>query len=103
MNETDYRTDVARTVLSSHAARAHAASASAIVVAKRALDSDGDDDDVGVVWALDQLSHAMCVVPDMNMFMLDMSCAPPSQFIATECSIALASAASLVPAIYIYL
>ena len=41
-------------------------------------DSDGDDDDVGVVWALDQLSQAMCVVPDMNMFMLDMSCAPPS-------------------------
>ena len=103
MNETDYRTDVARTVLSSHAARAHAASASAIVVATRALDSDGDDDDDDVVWALDQLSQAMCVVPDMNMFMLDMSCAPPSQFIATECSIALASAAASVPAIYIYL
>ena len=93
MNETDYRTDVARTVLSSHAARAHAASASAIVVATRALDSDGDDDDVGVVWALDQLSQAMCVVPDMNMFMLDMSCAPPSQFIATECSIGSPAAA----------
>jgi len=75
------------TMISSHATSASAASASAasvvvVVVATVAL------------LALDQPAHAVCVAPDMYMLMLDMWCASPSQFIATECSIALASAAA---------
>ena len=78
------------TMISSHATSASAASASAasvvvVVVATVALDG---------VLALDQPAHAVCVAPDMYMLMLDMWCASPSQFIATECSIALASAAA---------
>ena len=76
-------------------ASAHAASAraiAAVVVAARALET-----------TLDQPEHAACVAPDMYMDMLDMSCALPSQFMATECSIAFCSAADAVPDVYMYL
>ena len=76
-------------------ANAHARSASAIaavVVAARALET-----------TLDQPEHAACAAPDMYMDMLDMSCALPSQFMATECSIAFCSAADAVPDVYMYL